>query len=377
MSHSPSQYRVLCFTGSRNINKRMILFIEGVLTRGMSVRIFSLPRGRWRLDKSERSLQPVSQQRTSMDLGSSAAATLSAVMCFHWCLLPLAVVTGWWQRVPVLYDEHDHYELNTLEGNGSRVRQAFFSLLVRCIHRFCLPWVSLVTCIHMNESTLKRHLEKWQSAILELHNYPTQQWRTSRLQNDQTSRLCFVYIGGVFREKGPEAAAEAFQLLTVDEQQRAELHIFGDGDADLIEKLQRTPGVIVHHAVTPDEFRRFTEGRRCCGLSLLADTPRYRLVGTNCTKLYEYLALGMPVIATRVGEFPQFVSEHNVGLLVNGEMRPAELVEAMQTLLRNEADYYRMAQNARNLMNREEMTWESEWRKVEQSGVFDVLRRAA
>ena len=133
----------------------------------------------------------------------------------------------------------------------------------------------------------------------------------------------------------------------------------------------------MHNAVTPDEFRSFAAVHRCCGLSLLADTPRYRLVGTNCTKLYEYLALGMPVIATRVGEFPQFVSEHNVGLLVDGDMRPAELVVAMRTLLHNQLGYVRMSQNAMTLMNREEMSWESEWRKVEQSGVFDVLQRAA
>jgi glycosyltransferase involved in cell wall biosynthesis len=377
MSQFPTQHRVLCFTGSRNINKRMILFIEGVLGRGMSVRICSLPRGQWRLDKSERSLQPVSQHRLSMVLGSSAPSTLGAIMCFHWFLLPLAVITGWWQRVPVLYDEHDHYELNTLEGGGSRWRQTFFSRMVRCIHRYCLPRVSLVTCIHMNASTLKKHLEQWQSAILEVHNYPTRQWRTAARRNDGTYRLCFVYIGGVFREKGPAAAAAAFQLLTRDEQQRAELHIFGDGDAGLIETLQRTPGVTVHHAVTPDEFRCFAADHRCCGLSLLANTPRYRLVGTNCTKLYEYLALGMPVIATRVGEFPQFILEHNVGLIVDGEMRPAELVVAMQTLLGEEAVYFQMSQNAKTLMNRDDMTWESEWKKVEQSGVFDVLQRAA
>ena len=377
MSHSPTQRRVLCFTGSRNINKRMILFIEGVLGRGLSVRVLSLPRGQWRLDKSEQSLQPTSQRRMSMELGSSAPSTLGAILCFHWCMLPLAVITGWWQSVPVLYDEHDHYELNTLEGGGSRWRQAFFSVLIRWIHRCCLPCVSLVTCIHMNESTLKRHLEQWQSAILEVHNYPTEQWRIASRQNSEENRLYFVYIGGVFREKGPAAAADAFQLLSPSEQQLAELHIFGDGDRDLIETLRQTPGVTVHNAVTPDEFRSFAAVHRCCGLSLLADTPRYRLVGTNCTKLYEYLALGMPVIATRVGEFPQFVSEHNVGLLVDGDMRPAELVVAMRTLLHNQLGYVRMSQNAMTLMKREEMSWESEWRKVEQSGVFDVLQRAA
>ena len=298
-------------------------------------------------------------------------------MCFHWLVLPVAVLIGLLKRVPVLYDEHDHYELNTAEGGGSAIRRVLAPALVKWFHRICLPWVSVVTCIHMDRQILKRHLEQWQSSIIEIHNYPAAVWRESARTPDSHLPLCFVYIGGVFSEKGPEAAAEALQLLSEHERRGSTVHIFGDGDPALISRLKKVPHVVIHRSVTPAEFRTFAANHRCCGLSLLSNTPRYRLVGTNCTKLYEYLALGMPVLATNVGEFPQFITTHQVGLVVDGEMNPDELAAAMRTMLNDTRRFHEMSYNAVTLMSTEEMTWEHEWQKIERSQAFNNIQRAA
>ena len=368
---------VLCLTGMRAVNKRMALFIEGVLSMGAGVRVGSLPRGTWQLDKSERPLPVTRKGNLTLDLGQLKRAKMKAVMCFHWLMLPLAILVAILRRVPVLYDEHDHYELNTRESGGSAVRSRLSSLLVRGIHRVCLPFVTVVTCIHMDNAALKHHLQRWQSAVVEIHNYPTVDWRTSSARQGVNEKLCFVYIGGVFEEKGPGVAARALQQLSDTQRQNAELHIFGDGDKELLDKLRSTAGVVVHNSVTPAQFRSFAGTHRCCGLSLLADTPRYRLVGTNCTKLYEYLALGMPVIATRIGEFESFVDHNQVGLLVDSVFNEQQLSEAMTRMLNDTNLYEQMSNNARQLMQHEDMTWEYEWQKIEACDVLRSLRRAA
>lgn len=367
---------VLCLTGMRGINKRMALFIEGVLSMGVGVRIGSFPRGAWLLDKSERPLPVTRRGHLTLDLSDLTEAKLRAVMCFHWAILPLAILIAAIRRVPVLYDEHDHYELNTRENGRSSIRRWLGGLLVRCIHRVCLPVVTVVTCIHMDHATLKRHLQRWQSEVVEIHNYPTVDWRKTSVDQPVDQKLCFVYIGGVFEEKGSGVAARAFQHLSPNHRQQAELHIFGDGDRALLEQLRNTTGVVVHNRVTPAEFRAFAAQHRCCGLSLLADTPRYRLVGTNCTKLYEYLALGMPVIATRIGEFESFVNNNHVGLLIDGLLNEQELAAAMTSLREDSRLYEQMSKNAGDLMQRDDMTWEHEWQKIETCGVFRSLRRA-
>ena len=368
---------ILCVNGSRIVNKRMAMFLEGIQSKGLGIRTWALPRGEWVLDKSENPTLPSRVGRLSVDIGRVSGAQLSSVMCFHWFVLPLAVAIGLIRRVPVLYDEHDHYEINTLEGGGSRLKCRLFSLLVRWIHRICLPWVSLVTCIHMDKQTLKRHLERWQSSVLEIHNYPASVWRESGRTRSPSGKLCFVYIGCVFAEKGVGAAAEAFQLLPQDIQKDSELHVFGEGDASLIKRLRTMPGVTIHNGVTPAEFQKFTATRRCCGLALLANTPRYNLVGTNCTKLFEYLALGMPVIATRVGEFPLWIGGRRVGLLIDGDLNPQQLATQMQKLSEDDILFDQFSRNASALMSGDEMTWEHEWSRIDQTGVVNHQRKAA
>ncbi|MEY3175523.1 MAG: hypothetical protein RLZZ436_3437 [Planctomycetota bacterium] len=377
MSLANGSCYVLCVNGGRVVNKRMALYIEGVRAKGLSVRIYAVPRGRWVLDKSE---QPTTLSRTgrmSVDIGEPSGARLVSIMCFHWSVLPIAVLLGLIRGVPVLYDEYDHFEINATESERSRMRNLVFSTAVRWIHRLCLSRVSLVTCIHMHRHALKNHLQRWQSAVLEIHNYPASVWRESGQLRAPSGKLCFVYIGGVYAEKGCGAAADAYQLLPESIRSTSELHVFGEGDADLIAQLRTMPGVTVHNGVSPAHFRSFAAKRRCCGLALLANTTRYNMVGTNCTKLYEYLALGMPVIGTRVGEFPDWIEGRQVGLLIDGDLNTRQLANQMQTLAEDTAMFARFSQNAVELMARDEMTWEHEWSRIESTGILDCDRKAA
>jgi glycosyltransferase involved in cell wall biosynthesis len=359
---------VLCLHGTRSMNRRVALFFECLQRDGFGIRVFALPRHRWVFDKSDAPLDLQRTGRCTAEIGlASSARRASAIFCFHWAVLPLAVFLGLLRGIPVVYDEHDHYELNTLEGSGPKLKLLLFSRCVRWIHRFCLPWVCLVTCIHQAHSTLLLHLQRWQRNIVALHNYPSQIWRNTVPGIPLSDRLCFVYIGGVYAEKGVLTAADAFDLLPDSLKQQAELHIFGDGDRAVIELLRKRAGLHVHNNVAPVLFRQFAVQHRCVGLALLADTPRYQLVGTNCTKLWEYLALGMPVIVSDVGELSRAVVESQAGLEISARLDPADLTAAMTTLLQNPAATQAMSQRAATLMKQPGMTWEDEWQKVRRS----------
>ena len=136
------------------------------------MRILSLPRREWSfasLDSAETKQTQVFHAKIGRDANGSR---LKAIVCFHWVMLPLAILWGKAKRVPVVYDEHDHYELNTLEGGGGRRMRRVIGTLISMIHRMFLPKVSLVTCIHLKDEMLKKHLRKWQPNVIELNNYP-------------------------------------------------------------------------------------------------------------------------------------------------------------------------------------------------------------
>ena len=85
----------------------------------------------------------------------------------------------------------------------------------------------------------------------------------------------------------------------------------------------------------------------------------------------------MPVIATRIGEFESFISNNQVGLLVDSVFNEYQLATAMAKMLDDPDLCEQMSNNASNLMQRDDMTWEYEWQKIESCKVFRSLRRAA
>ncbi len=368
MTDSTAIGYALCFTGARSLNKRMSLFIEGVLAAGGAVRVVALPRGKWSTQRFESLNADVNAKTWQLSLHLNPDCRLKVIFCFHWLVLPLAVLVGLIRRVPVIYDEHDHYELNTLESDGGAVRRWCSSRLIRVIHRTTLPFVSMVTCIHLANDELKNHLQRWQRRVLELHNYPVAAWSDVAANFADDARLCFVYMGGVFEEKGVGQAAEAFLKLPNSLREKCELHIFGGGNESLLERLRQSPEVVVHNNQSPEQLRRFASQHRCCGLVLYNEHRRYRLIGTNSRKLYEYLAQGMPVISTRVGELPQFIEKHKVGLLIESQISVDELSSSMKQFADSESLWNEFSGNARHLMTRPEMTWEHEWQKVVDSG---------
>jgi glycosyltransferase involved in cell wall biosynthesis len=210
--------------------------------------------------------------------------------------------------------------------------------------------------------------------VLEMHNYPAAVWRDSAQPQPTDQPLSFVYIGGVWREKGVGASAEAFLALPAELRAKAELHIFGTGDAELIRWLRAQAGIVVHNETVPQDFRRFVQGRRCVGLAVLAGTPRFLLYGTNCTKLWEYYALGMPVIGTRVGEFPEHIEAAGLGLLIDETLSWQQLRDAMAALVNAPEQCAEMSTRALVLMRQASMTWEAEWAKVKATGLLPEVR---
>jgi glycosyltransferase involved in cell wall biosynthesis len=153
--------------------------------------------------------------------------------------------------------------------------------------------------------------------------------------------------------------------------------MFGHGDPELIEELRQYPDITVHNSVSPAELREFASQHRCCGLVLYNEHPRYRLIGTNSRKLYEYLAMGLPVISTSVGELPDFIIRNQVGIVIDARIDTEELSSAMQRLAQTDSAWQEWSTNARLLMSKPEMSWEYEWNRVRDAGVLGQSRRAA
>ena len=146
----------------------MAMFALSLEKMDTSVGVLSLPRGSWTCRATEGALDLEGLRTFSARFGKEYLSRVSAVFCFHWAMLPIAFALGRLWRVPVIYDEHDDYELNSLEGGDNPVVRRLVQTAIRTVHRLLVPKADLVTCIHQTGRHLELQLLKLNSRVVPL-----------------------------------------------------------------------------------------------------------------------------------------------------------------------------------------------------------------
>lgn len=341
---------------SRKVNKRTALFAEGLCQRGYAVKLIALPRLPWDLSALEGNHRVVVQP-FNVGIGGKGRLLPHLVLAMHWGLLPAALMLRLIGS-KAFYDECDDYALTALEGNW--FSRAVTPWLVNVIHRLMLPMVQGVFCIRMADGALARSLLGFGTEAIEVHNYPTRRW--IRIGPPPPAGLKLVYTGALWDVKGGSMLTKLASSPRLQEC-GIELHVFGGGDRQVLDELARLPGTIVHGARRTDEIIAFLHAHRCVGLALYQDTPRYRLIGTNSHKIFEYLAAGAPVISTPIGEIPDYVTASN-GRLVAADVSVEALVRTIVEFQEHPETWEALSRAAVDEMLAHRRLWEEEWLKI-------------
>jgi glycosyltransferase involved in cell wall biosynthesis len=150
-----------------------------------------------------------------------------------------------------------------------------------------------------------------------------------------------IYVGGVSFSRGLREMVEAAERLP-----KVRLHLVGSiegsGERAYLEKRDPTRVVVEPWMQPLDVYRRLAQAD--IGIALLHSIPRYR--DALPVKLFEYMAAGLPVIASDFPAWREIVSVSNCGLLVD----PAKIdafCEAVAFLAGNPTERQRMGENGR------------------------------
>lgn len=365
----------LVLIGSRHVNKRTCRFVESLRASGFDPVVLAVPRRSWSTSGIEDPALLGRRGAVTLRGNESRARRVhrpDLVVCMHWSVLPVAMFLRVVWRCRVLYDEHDHYELLTLEGRGPTWVKRVRASLIGRVHAWCLPHVDVVTCIRLTDGRLEKHLRSWSETVLELHNYPARRWgQQGRHRSGSDGSLALVYVGGIWQEKGCEVMLDAF-LRLADEPSLPPmtLHVFGQGDPAIERRLDAAGGVTFHGLSSHEEIVSFLTSHDCLGLVLLDATPRYSMVSTNCHKLYEYLAAGVPVLATEVGDLPDIVADLDGGWTLPAGFDAATLADVLREIAGQPDEIRRRGAEATAAVERNALWWEAEWQKVEALGVL-------
>jgi glycosyltransferase involved in cell wall biosynthesis len=166
-----------------------------------------------------------------------------------------------------------------------------------------------------------------------------------------------IYCGRLSREKGVDLLVEVARLVD------ANLIVVGGGplERELRELARDNPRVRFTGPLPRSETLKLVKGS-----DVFVLPSRHEGLSTA---LLEAMAMGVPVVATRVGGNPELVEHGETGLLVEPE--PGQLAGAISLLLEDRDLAKRLAENAAKIA-REKYSWPVVYRQY-----LDVYRKVA
>ena len=165
-----------------------------------------------------------------------------------------------------------------------------------------------------------------------------------RLNSDSPATIRF--LGTLKPWHGLATLVEAWALLRARNPQ-ADLLIVGDGPEyesvkNRIDSLGLSDGVTFSGAVQPDEVPQWL-GKMDIAV---APYPHMEHFYFSPLKIYEYMAAGIPVVATRVGHLESVVSDGLNGVLVEAE-NPEAMAQCLHDLLNQPERLQQLGHTAR------------------------------
>lgn len=247
----------------------------------------------------------------------------------------------------VVYDMHEYVPgaITTRPWIPAGVRQA----LARCwrlLERMTLRRTPVVFA----ERSYAKHYA-WLPRKVVVLNLPDTETLLAIPATAHAGRI--VYVGRVSRNRGSLRMIEAMQLL----RQRGidiELDIVGpladSHRAELVAVLDRAQlsGVHLHGYMKPVEAWRLAAGA-VAGLAVLEPEPNY--VESFPTKMFEYMALGLPVVVSNFPLYREVVDGNACGLCVD-PLDSAALATALEQLLRDRGRARELGRNGREAVQK-------------------------
>ncbi|MGH7498886.1 MAG: glycosyltransferase family 4 protein, partial [Gemmatimonadales bacterium] len=170
-----------------------------------------------------------------------------------------------------------------------------------------------------------------------------------------------VYIGAVAENRGAIEMLRALAL--VQKSLEPQLLLAGAfSPPELLERGRREPGWerVEYHPMLDRQGIAALLGRARAGLVLLAPEPRYQVAYP--IKMFEYMAAGLPVVASDFPLWRSIVEGAGCGLLVD-PLDPAAIRSAVEYLLLHPAEAERMGARGREAVQ-QRYNWAGEETKL-------------
>ncbi|MDP3980858.1 MAG: glycosyltransferase family 4 protein [Chlamydiota bacterium] len=255
----------------------------------------------------------------------------------------------------VIYDVHEYYKEKI--KSKTYIPKLFRHLLAFSFDVFETFVSRFFTAIIVTDTVTAK---KFRTPTLCISNYPSilETPFEERKKNDIFS---VIYVGILSRNRGLFKMVEAIELI----QYPSQLLLIGDikskEDENIIEHLKNHDRA---HLLGPKPWPEAMAITASChaGLAVFQPVPAYLYAGMNTVKLFEYMMLALPVIASDFQNLSAIINRIHCGITVNPS-DPKLIAQALEYLILNPIEAAEMGRRGR-LAVEKEFNWSTEENKL-------------
>jgi glycosyltransferase involved in cell wall biosynthesis len=261
----------------------------------------------------------------------------------------------------VIWDVHEHYPNSILDKYYlarplRRVISKSFDVFERAVVRF-FDYVVYTTPF------VGARYQKMKVRSGRIENYPLLEL-SEAFERDPQERI--VYLGGMSRMRGLLEVLDAFAVVA-KKYPRWELCLVGSCSPASFEKEMRdrvsTLGLGANVKFIPwvpyEEKERLSSQ---AAMGVITYLPYSNNTSCLPNKLFDYMLVGLPVIASNFPLYREVVEPSHCGLIVDPS-KPEEIARAMEYLIEHPQEARQMGENGRRAV-REQYNWEKESEKL-------------
>jgi glycosyltransferase involved in cell wall biosynthesis len=284
-------------------------------------------------------------------------------------LLPIGVLLKLFTRAKVIYDVHENVPKQILNKLWlpSWGRKPL-AVVYKFVERMCLPFIDVI--VIAEDSYIENY--RGRKNVVSIRNYPIiSPLKASSPDTNQVEELRrgfrLTYVGGVSKLRGALELVEAMKILKTKGYKDITLSLIGsliplqlrDELVFLLRQYGLEESVYILGPI-PHEKVFDVLVRSHVGLAILHPDPNY--VDSLPTKLFEYMAAGLPVVASNFPLWKEIVERNRCGITVD-PLDPKAIARAIEYLITHPEEARRMGENGRRAVE-EKYNWEKEGEKL-------------